>query len=402
MLFHTIRLAIAIVLVAGISRASEPQVIRIYLDADQDGDAAAGRAIRIGIETALERTAADLEGFRFELVDRGNRGNVRRSYRNLLEYEADPSALAVFGGTQSPGYLAYREEISAAEILLLLPWSAAGPITRGPSNPNWIFRLSVDDTKVGGFLATKAVVENGCTAPTLLLLNTGWGRANEGTIRSALSGLGIPDPTIIYFDTGTDLRGMRIIARDVAGSSADCVLLVSGAKEGAYFVSALANEQDDVRVFSHWGITVGDFQHVTTPAERAEVGLKFIQTCWTAGPDQQAMQAEVNPIARALFPDEFNRLDLLDAAVGFVHAYDLTLLLVEAIRQVGLGPDMSDNRRRIRDALETLEGPVPGLMKQYAYPFSAEGYDSHEALGSADLCLARFDEFGRVSFRNID
>lgn len=54
----------------------------------------------------------------------------------------------------------------------------------------------------------------------------------------------------------------------------------------------------------------------------------------------------------------------------------------------------------MRDALERLEEPIPGLLKTYQRPFSSEGADAHEALGADDLCLARYDEAGNIVFVN--
>ena len=60
----------------------------------------------------------------------------------------------------------------------------------------------------------------------------------------------------------------------------------------------------------------------------------------------------------------------LKSAAGFIHAYDLTRLLIAAIEQAGLTGDMAVDRNAIRLALENLETPVQGLVKEYRRPFS--------------------------------
>ena len=81
-------------------------------------------------------------------------------------------------------------------------------------------------------------------------------------------------------------------------------------------------------------------------------------------------------------------------AVGFIHAYDLTKILVQAIKQVGLTGDISIDRNAVRLALENVKEPVEGLVKTYYAPFSEFNEDTnrnaHEALSSNSYCMARY------------
>ena len=67
----------------------------------------------------------------------------------MKEFIKDEKALFVLGGLHSPPYIKNRSFINENKIPLLLPWSAGGPITRYPNGDNWVFRLSIDDTKAG-------------------------------------------------------------------------------------------------------------------------------------------------------------------------------------------------------------------------------------------------------------
>jgi len=46
-------------------------------------------------------------------------------------------------------YIKNRGLINKNNIPLLVPWAAGGPITRYPQSDNWVFRLSIDDSKAG-------------------------------------------------------------------------------------------------------------------------------------------------------------------------------------------------------------------------------------------------------------
>ena len=89
----------------------------------------------------------------------------------------------------------------------------------------------------------------------------------------------------------------------------------------------------------------------------------------------------------------------MPAALGFAHAFDLTLLLHEAARDLNWSGATDLDRRALRDALESIEGPVEGLVKTYHRPFrefDAEDPDAHEALGVEELTLGSFRPDGLI------
>jgi branched-chain amino acid transport system substrate-binding protein len=375
---------------------TEERVLRIHLDADRTGGFDAARAIEMGIRTALSHTELVPDGIRFEVVPKDHRNNAKRSLKNLLEYDRDPNGLAVIGGKESPPYLTYRDRINADEILLLLPWSAAGPITRTETDENWIFRASVDDSKAGAFLVQKALLQNECKAPALLMLNSGWGRYNEQNIREALKQYQIENVPTFFIDADISLEMSRITARDIVRAGADCVIYVGTVEGGAAIISEVASAPDAIQVISHWGILGNDFMRRTSFSDLERVNFQFLQTCFPFGQPDNPAVIKATQAARSLFPDEFQSLEELRAPTGFVHGYDLGLLLLAGLRQSDVTAPIEELRRSVRSALENLDSPVHGLMKAYRTPFSQEGFDAHEALGAADLCLAKYDAEGRV------
>lgn len=380
------------------SSAETDRRLRIYLDADRFNNFASARSIEMGVRTALSRTELHPKGINFEILPLDHRGNVKRSLRNLMTFQQDADGLVVFGGMHSPPYLTYRDRINEQGILLLLPWSAAGPITRGDHKPNWIFRASVDDMKAGPFLADNAVVRGECKQPALLLLNSGWGRFNEKTIGDALSKHGIENAPSYYIDAAITAETARITSRDIISYGADCVIFVGVTSGGAEVMTELAKAPQQIRVFSHWGITGGNFLERTTHAVREQLDLRFLQSCLPFESSDNPAVIEATKAARRLFPDEFTSLETIAAPVGFAHGYDLGLLLLAALRSGPTTGDATTLQARVRTALETLDDPVQGLMKTYRTPFSEDGLDAHEALGAEDLCLARYDAGGRIYF----
>ena len=383
---------------------SESQPLQILVDADYSIDFGAARAIELGIRTALHEAGSMLGGLPVEVVARNHRANAKRSHATMRSYLESGQAVVIFGGKHSPPYLRHREFINQNEILMLLPWSAAGPVTRAaPGDQNWIFRLSVDDSKAGGYLVGRAMKEGACNRTALLLLDTGWGRANEVTMRQAFRELQEQPAAILYFDSAIGTAGAEAIARQVETTGADCVILLANATEGAYLSNALDSLAPGIRMFSHWGILSSLYPDMVKPGVRARLGLRVLQTCGLQS-EKQGNPVLVQALKTASKQQgHIASLAELPAPAGFVHAYDLTRLLIAAADQAAQtgawAGSLEDKRRGLRDALEQLNAEVPGILGPYHRPFapySMADPDAHEALGRDDLCMTSFRQDGRL------
>ncbi len=368
---------------------------KIYLDADFSNHLESSVSIERGLIVALDASGFKLMGREVELVRKDHRGNSARSERHIQQYLNDPDALLMVSGIHSPPLLAHREKINQEGVLFLVPWAAAGPITRYPSSVNWIFRLSVDDSKAGQVIARYAVEERQYKNPFLILENTGWGKSNAKTMSRALQDLGISNFKIGWFDWSLKEAGARSLANQAREAGADVVFLVANALEGKKIVNALATLPTESRppVLSHWGIIGGDFHKQVTHSVREDIGLSFIQTRFSfIGKDLDDFESMVLESAKSLFPEIKTPADIL-APTGFIHAHDLGRLMIEASKQVESNLPITITRKRLRAALEDIKKPVRGLIKTYRKPFSPYSDsqpDAHEALGISDFVMASF------------
>ena len=83
----------------------------------------------------------------------------------------------------------------------------------------------------------------------------------------------------------------------------------------------------------------------------------------------------------------------MKAPAGFIHAYDLGRLAIAALQQITLTDDIKQNQYLFTQALESLQQPVQGLIKEYDKPFfkwSDQKQDAHEALMFENFCMASF------------
>lgn len=393
-------------LLAGATVAEE--TLRFYVDADYSVTGDVAEAIDLGVRTALHQRGNRLAGITFEVVPMDHRGSPRRSFANMKRFQADPQALAVFGGMQSPPYLTYGDQLNAWGVPLLLTWSAGAPVTRmAAGDGNFVFRLSIDDSKAGPFLVRQALAR-GCRAPAVLLGDTGWGRSNKATILPALAEADVNPSVVKLIPDGLGQAEARSIAQQVEEAQADCAIFVGTSGLGDTLLPALATVEGGLRVISHWGILSSDFETQVTHAVRQSLDLSILQSC--ALEREQAgntMLIAAKTAAQALGAD-FDRLGEQRAYAGFIHAYDMVQIVAAALEQAMETPAWTEGplarRRALKEALETLERPVVGILQTYARPFrpfSAADNDAHEALSGNDLCLARFSEEGFLTLSDV-
>ncbi|NLS12020.1 ABC transporter substrate-binding protein [Vibrio sp. SM6] len=365
----------------------------IYFDADRTSHLASALAIEQGFKVALAQNSNQLNGRPIQFVTLDHRGNVLRSKRNMDAFLADPDALIYVGGLHSPPLIKYREFINQQGILTLVPWAAGDPITRYPSPNNFVFRLSVDDSKVGKILFDYALSQ-GCKSPHLLLEETGWGKSNYKNMNLAAELRGQDRPKVTWFSWGINEVDARLIMKDLVNSQAQCILMVANAREGALLVNASVAIDSRLPLYSHWGITGGNFAKNVSYEIREKAQLRFIRSCFNfySSPETPISRAVYHQ-AQQLFPQQFVDKNIA-APAGFVHGYDLGKIVVAASQSVIFTSDIVENRKRLKQALETFDAPVDGLIKRYQQPFSVfsvENRDAHEALGPDDLCMAFYD-----------
>jgi len=382
------------------SAQSAQQVYKIYLDADFSSTQASSNSIKQGIEVALAEENFQIDNFTFELVTKNHRGNSLRSKRNLEAFLADQQALVVFSGLHSPPLLANKAFINHNKILMLDPWAAAGPITRSGDNENWIFRLSIDDSNAGTFITEQALKE-GFKKPLLLLEDTGWGRSNERTMTQALQQQNIKPSGIKWFNWGLGLNHAKLLLREAKLANADVIFFVGNANEGKVFLNAMNELEKDKQlpIRSHWGITGGNFAEIITAKQRENIDLKFIQTRFSFLTQPTTM------LAKQVFKQASSQYSMIKvpsdikAQTGFVHAYDLTKILIAAIKQAGLNGNRVVDNQAIKVALENLQKPVIGLIKNYKKPFSSYSENSpnaHEALSINDYVMAYYNDNNNI------
>jgi branched-chain amino acid transport system substrate-binding protein len=382
------------ILTFSIPLLAAPERLKIYLDADRTGHKESSIAIEQGFKVAFAQADNKLGGIPVEFVILDHRGNVGRSKKNMDRFVNDPNAIAFVGGLHSPPLIKYRDFINESKILTLVPWAAGGPITRYPSKDNTVFRLSVDDQKVGQHLVDFAMQQQ-CKKPHMMLEDTGWGKSNQRSITKAFKNYSQESIGETWFSWGIKETQARILLDTVKKEKVDCLFMVAGAQEGALIVQAVADLNLELSIYSHWGITGGSFAQKVPYEVRNQANLQFIQSCFNFySSPETAFNKKVFADAQTMFPEHFASKSI-KAPAGFVHGYDLATIFISAAKGISFSDDIVQDRMKIKLALESLSQPIPGLIKEYNQPFSefsTNNPDAHEALGANDLCMAIYDQ----------
>ena len=355
--------------------ASEQPLV-IGLNADLSAaDSYTGQAIRLGAEIALDEinAAGGVLGRPLVLELYDHRRNPARGIDNVERLASRDDVIAILGGKHTPVILAELETIHAWGIPYLVPWAAGTPIIDNGYTPNYVFRVSVRDALAGPFLVEHAL-DLGFQRLGLVLEQTGWGRSNEVSLTQALEEQGLAPARVEWFNWGE--QNFAATARRMLDADVDAMIFVGNEPDGVSFVrGVLENEVTaQLPIISHWGIVGGGFtQALASDLDR--VDLTFLQTFSFYTPPLPERAAR---LAEKAGPT--------DAPPAVAHAYDLIHILVRAIELAG-----TDDRAQVRDALEQIDFH-PGVMRDYAPPFTAE---RHDALDASDFIMARYVD-GRI------
>lgn len=360
-----------------------PSALLIGVDADFSmRSAQGGGAIYRGVQLAVEEAnqAGGVLGTTVRVVGRDHATNSQVARKNLEQFAAMPGLVGVVGGVQTAVIADELETVHRLKLPLMIPWGTGQGLIEHDYHPSYTFRASVVDSLAAPFLLERALRVSPRVA--VLLERSAWGRSNEAVLAPIVGKM--PTGQVVYewFNVSDPATEAKINA--ISRSEAGAIVLVANALESQKIVQALARQERTIPVFAHVGLTSGDFWKNTQHALKT-VDLRFVQSILESDAAKQAKLKR--------FIDRYHARYALDAKapipslIATAHAYDLTCMLLQAVRQA-----KGTDREAVRDALETLR-PMSGVLRDYNPPFTAR---HHDALGPAQLRLARFDHHGRI------
>ncbi|KIL99613.1 Branched-chain amino acid ABC transporter amino acid-binding protein [Paramagnetospirillum magnetotacticum MS-1] len=375
-------MAIALAMLASSVSGAEPKSpVLLGLDAEMGlAYSTSGQAIEKGILTAIDEINAAggvLGGRPLQLVAKDNRSMPARGIDNIKSFAEMPGLVAVFGGRFSPVVIEELPILRDTKTLFLAPWSSADPIIDNGMVPNYSFRLSLRDSLAMPFMFdhTRKI---GARKVGLLLVNTAWGRSGLAAAERYIASGGAPP---IAATTWFNWKDKSVIDKyeHLLNAGADAIIMIANDDQASVLIKEMAAlpKERRIPIISHWGVTGGQLVEVAGDAMQA-VDFTVIQTFSFFKADKTKVDS-VLKTTNKLFG--ISKVEDIVSPVGFAHAYDLTHIIARAINMAG-----TTDRASVRDTLERVTN-YHGLVRKFDQPFTA---DRHEALGAADLLMARY------------
>lgn len=382
-------------------QASAEESLHVYLDADLTHTTDIGESLLLGLRSGLMTGQTQYGVSPVRVFPKDHQNNIRRTLRTVRTAIEDPNALAIIGGMNTPHYLKHGLAANEAGIVLFLPWSAGEILTRmTQADENFIFRVSVDDRKAASYLAEKTAT-HGCRRVAIVAVENGWGKANARSLQTHLLSYNITPVHEAFLRRDASMGTVSSVLSGTRDANPDCTVFVLNDKLSAFAANNLLTWEAPPDVISHWGMLGGAYPSSVNELVWDNLNIGILSTCVLETDDARPeLVAQALEAAAALGTNVDSLIDLRSPP-AFAHAYDLGLLLSAAVAQASRDERWAQGQeaRRValRDALETLEAPVDGLLKTYGRPFIAvtdSSPDGHEALGQEDLCLVRMTRDG--------
>ncbi|QWR77886.1 DctP family TRAP transporter solute-binding subunit [Candidatus Magnetomonas plexicatena] len=353
--------------------------IIIGLNADMTlGSAQAGIAIERGMKLAVKEIneRSGILGKKLMLVTMDHAGNVSRSNENIREFAKIKNLVAVMGGQNSHIVLRDLKLIHSNNIIYLIPWAAHPEIVQNGFDPNYVFRLSANDTYVAPFLLNQALKRTKKIA--LIRVNSAWGTRNEEIMVKYLKEQKLSFTTVESFNVG-DTDFYNQIER-IYKSGAEVIIMIAQADEGALIVKHIFHTGKKIPIIAHRAMTGGNF-YTEVKKELKTIDLSFIQTYSFLTANNTSLVQEYMKEYNIKTPQE------IFSPSGTASAYDLVYLLAEAIKQAA-----AIDRELVRNALENIVH-FEGLSKTHSPPFTK---DRHDALDESAYFMAVYDSNGVI------
>ncbi|MBF0316700.1 MAG: DctP family TRAP transporter solute-binding subunit [Nitrospirae bacterium] len=354
--------------------------IIIGLNADMSmGAAVTGMAIRRGMELAVGEINArgGLLGKKLSIVVMDHTVSSDLSEKNIRYFSRMKNLVAVMGGIHGLLIMGDLELIHKEKIIYLVPWAASDKITNNSYNPNYVFRVSINDEKAGHFLVQQALKRSKKIA--FLLVNNEWGKENGRIMSNYLRQRNLNPSAVEYFNMGEE--DMQQQAHMIEDSGADVLIVVGTSFDRAAIMKGMALLKRKIPIISHMTFIAGGY----VAEQLKDVDLRFIQTFSSfVNPDDELTRRVLKEYLDTYHVSTPHKIPVPAATA---QAYDLVHLLAMAINDA-----KTLDRASIRDALENIKYHH-GLIKTYSPPFTRT---RHDALDINDYFMARYDANGII------
>ncbi|HYG43680.1 MAG TPA: ABC transporter substrate-binding protein [Bordetella sp.] len=359
------------------------QDIKVAYNGDISGSPSAesGQIGVMGIAAAVEdiNKRGGLLGRKLVFLVRDDLGQPPKSIQNMTDLIDREQVAVVFGPTNSGNALAWKHIANQKKMPVLVSSASSTAITEPTGKrPNYLFRISMVDRDQAAALVAYAAKNPEAKKIGFFVETTGYGQAGLKDMEQIAALHGIKPTVIEKFDArDTDMTSQLSKAK---AAGVDTLVVWAQAAPLGHLVRSMEKIDYMPRVLTTWAASFSGFPQVA--------GDKLMEWPVFLTTSSAAPSSAGQSLLERIGPKLANR-SMFWAAT---QAYDTVLVWAAAVEQAN-----SLDGEAVQQALENLQKPVDGLVKQYDKPFSIQ---DHEGLQAQDYHWSRWQGGKVVDFED--
>jgi branched-chain amino acid transport system substrate-binding protein len=359
--------AIALTLAgAGAAYAADPIKIGV-IGPFTGGSSSMGVSMRDGVRLAAEEVNKNggVLGRQLQLVERDDEAKNERGVQISQELINNEKVTAAVGFINTGVALASQRFFQEAKIPVFNNVATGSVIThqfKAPEFPaSYVFRNSAHDSIQAPMIVEEAITRRGFKKVAILADSTNYGQLGREDLEKALTAKGITPVAVEKFNIkDVDMTAQLLKAKS---AGAEAVLTYGIGPELAQIANGMAKLGWKVPIVGSWTLSMANYiDNARANGDGARMPQTFIQE-----PTTPKRKAFIDAYLKTFKPKN----DRIDSPVSAAQGYDSILLLAAAINQAG-----STDGEKIRQALESLQAKVEGVVTTYDKPFSATDHDA--------------------------
>lgn len=328
-----------------------------------------GGMLRVAVETALEEinAAGGVLGKPLKLVIYDDVGEPARAVDNGRRIGERDNCVIMMGGGRTPNAIALREPLAEMGLPWIGPISAGTTVIEHQNGQNeWMFRVSMKDRWVGGYLVDQARQRSQSGKIAFVYEGTAWGQGALPDVEAAARRANITLAGKETFNIGDqDMSAQMIRLRD---AGVDTVILWAVDRESANMLRSMDRIGYKPKIVSAWGLTTAFATAVGPLAEGVMVAGTFN---WNGTLPPRAATVFAN--MQKKFPGQIRTTADLQVPSGMANAYDATYLIAEALKLAG-----AYDRTKLRDAMFRVN--YTGIVADYRPAFIRGNQERMDAI----------------------
>ena len=355
--------AAAALLTNGVSYAQE--AIKIGVSGPYTGGSSSmGVSMRDGVRLAVKEinAAGGVNGKKIEIIERDDEAKNERGVQIAQELINKEKVVATVGFINTGVSLASQRFYQEAKIPVMNNVATGTIVTKQFTGDNYIFRNAARDEIQAPMIVKEAVEKRGFKKVAILADSTNYGQLGREDLEKALKTKGITPVAVEKFNIkDVDMTPQLLKAKE---AGAEVILTYAIGPELAQIANSMAKLGWKKPLIGSWTLSMANF--IDTAGKNGE-GARMPQT-FIQEPNTKKRKAFIDSYLKEFKPKNGR----IDSPVSAAQGYDSIYLLAAAIKQAG-----STDGVKIREALESLNEKVEGVVTTYDKPFSK---NDHEAI----------------------